>query len=231
MLTRVRYHNPARAERFAGRRTTQRRPDEKEVVFMIELLSLLLATTVFFPPAAEGEFIGRVVVEWLIDEDADRTMRLVEDFAFRDSDGKVWRVPAGAEIDGASIPVSLYSIIGPPFVGDYRRASVVHDHFCRERIESWKAVHRMFYEGVLAGGVPRLLAKTMYMAVRGFGPRWEARVTRDGTSRVVPIPRPPPDASVLADLEAWIAENDPALGEIDTRLAERLGEATGAAGS
>lgn len=198
---------------------------------MIALLFLFLASTAPLTPAPEGEFIGRVVVEWLTEDDADRTMRLVEDFSFRDSNGKVWHVPAGTDIDGASIPATLYSIIGPPFVGDYRRASVVHDHFCRQRTESWKAVHRMFYEGVLTGGVPRLLAKTMYMAVHGFGPRWETRVTRSGDSRIVPIPRPAPDATVLAEMEAWITETNPALDEIDTRLAERLGETTGEAGS
>ncbi len=133
-----------------------------------------------------------MVVEWLTEENADRTMRLVEDFAFRDSDGRVWEVPAGAEIDGASIPETLYSIIGPPFVGDYRRASVVHDYFCRERTESWRAVHKMFYEGVVAGGVPNLLAKTMYAAVLGWGPRWETRVTRSGDPRIISIPRPAP---------------------------------------
>ncbi len=198
---------------------------------MLVLVSLLLLVVVPSRPTAEAEFVGRVVVEWLIEEDADRTMRLLENFAFRDSGGKVWEVPAGAEVDGASIPVTLYSLIGPPFVGDYRRASVVHDHFCRERTESSKDVHRMFYEAVVAGGVPRLLAKTMYMGVAGFGPRWETRVTRNGVSRVVSIPRPAPDSTVLGELEAWIGESDPDLDEIDDRLARVLGETADEAGS
>lgn len=119
---------------------------------MFALILLLAYTAVGFSPPSEDEFIGRVVVEWLSEDAADRTMRLVEDFAYRDPVGKVWRVPAGAEVDGASIPATLHSIIGPPFVGDYRRASVLHDYYCRQRTESWKAVHKMFYDAARTGG-------------------------------------------------------------------------------
>ncbi|UCG75242.1 MAG: DUF1353 domain-containing protein [Gemmatimonadota bacterium] len=189
---------------------------------MLSLLALLVHVAIPVPHASDGEFIGRVVVEWLTEEDADRTMRLVEDFAFRDPDGRVWKVPAGTEVDGASIPETLYSIIGPPFVGDYRRASVVHDHFCQERTEDWRAVHRMFYDAARAGGVPLPLAKAMYAAVRGWGPRWEARVTRDGAARIISIPRPTAEISELQDLGAWIAEADPTLEEIDRHVTALL---------
>ena len=194
---------------------------------MIPLIPLLVLLTYAAAPVtqeSEGEFIGRVVVEWLSEEGADRTMRLVEEFAFRDPDGKVWEVPVGSEIDGASIPEALYSIIGPPFVGDYRLASVVHDHFCRERTEDWKAVHRMFYDGLLAGVVPALLAKTMYAAVHGWGPRWETRITRNGDAMVTSIPRPAADVAELQELGEWIVDTDATLEAIDWRVAELMAE-------
>ena len=192
---------------------------------MIALILLLAYTAVRLSPQPEDEFIGRVVVEWLTEEAADRTMRLVEDFAYRDPAGKVWRVPAGAEINGASIPAALYSIIGPPFVGDYRRASVLHDYYCRQRTESWKAVHKMFYDAARTGKVALLPAKAMYAAVLGWGPRWEQAATRGGAPPTVSIPRPTPNSSDLLDLETWITDADPTLDEIDRRVSELLGQA------
>ena len=95
-------------------------------------------------------------------------------------------MPKDTEVDGASIPRAFWSAFGPPFVGDYRRASVVHDHYCVTKDKPWKAVHRMFHEGCLAGGVPKGKAKLMYLAVRNFGPRWATTggliAMSDGTS-------------------------------------------------
>ena len=192
---------------------------------MIALLLLLAYTAVRLSPLAEDEFIGRVVVEWLTEDAGDRAMRLVEDFAYRDPAGKVWRVPAGAEIDGASIPATLYSIIGPPFVGDYRRASVVHDYYCGQRTESWRVVHKMFYDAARTGGVSLLPAKVMYAAVLAWGPRWEQTATRGGAPTTISIPRPTPNPSDLVDLETWITDADPTLDEIDRRVSELLEEA------
>jgi Protein of unknown function (DUF1353) len=63
------------------------------------------------PPSATvgatGRFVGRVLVEWVSQDGPDRDMRLMEDFAFVDSVGKTWVAPAGAIIDGASIPSVL----------------------------------------------------------------------------------------------------------------------------
>ena len=194
---------------------------------MIPILFLLAYTWMPLSPSPEDEFIGRVVVEWLTEDAADRTMRLLEEFAYRDPAGKVWRVPAGTEIDGASIPATLYPIIGPPFVGDYRRASVVHDYHCQLRTENWKAVHKMFYHASRVGGVPLVEAKAMYAAVLGWGPRWETRVTRGDTPHTISIPRPTADSSALLDLEMWIRDADPDLDEIDRHVSRMLGETTG----
>ena len=55
-------------------------------------------------------------------------MELLEDFWYEDPKGKRWNTPKGSTINGATIPKALWSIVGPPFVGKYRRASVIHDY-------------------------------------------------------------------------------------------------------
>jgi hypothetical protein len=99
-------------------------------------------------------------------------MVLLDDFEFVDDDGKSWVAPTGSFIDGASIPEILWSTNGSPFVGDYRRASVLHDVHCSLRTEPHKAVHRMFYDAMLCDGVGSFRAKKMFAAVRLFGPSW-----------------------------------------------------------
>jgi hypothetical protein len=116
-----------------------------------------------------GCYFGRLVLEPLPD---GRLMRLVEPFGFLDTEQKRWPVPSGAKVDGASIPQPLWSLIGGPFEGKYRDASVVHDYYCDVRTEPWRAVHRVFYNAMRASGVSEPRAKLMYAAVRFAGPRW-----------------------------------------------------------
>ena len=195
-----------------------------KILLAIPMLVLSTHSIESYSSTAEGEFIGRVIVEWLNEEGADRDMRLVEDFGYRDPSGRIWSVPAGAVVDGASIPLSLYSLIGPPFVGDYRRATVIHDYYCTQELGDWRDVHRVFFEASRTGGVPLLRAKLMYAAVQGWGPRWEHTMTRGGPAKTISIPRPTPEPSDLIDIESLINESDPSLEEIDRLLAERLGE-------
>src|SRR5262249_32032643 len=115
-------------------------------------------------------FVGTVVTEWLPD---GRDMRLREDFAFVDASGRVWKAPKGSVVNGASIPQALWWS-GGPFEGRYRSASVVHDVFCAEtpKTATWQAVHRMFYDAMIASGENKARALVMYRAVHGFGPKW-----------------------------------------------------------
>ncbi len=125
--------------------------------------------------AGGARFDGRVVGLWLEDPNSpDRQMLLMENFAFIDASGKKWEAPKGSKVDGASIPSVFWNkYIGPPFVGDYRRASVVHDVACELKTEPHRAVHRMFYEACVVGGVTETKAKMMYFTVRKFGPKWK----------------------------------------------------------
>jgi hypothetical protein len=135
----------------------------------------------FMLPAASvmdewGRFEGQVVARW---EDDGRSMTLVEPFAYVDPQAWRWPAPAGAVVNGASIPRAFWSLIGGPFAGEFRNASVVHDVACETRDRPWRAVHRMFYEACRCGGVGAVKAKTMYYAVFHYGPRWriEERTT------------------------------------------------------
>ncbi|HEX9286889.1 MAG TPA: hypothetical protein VF999_06440, partial [Thermoanaerobaculia bacterium] len=48
-----------------------------------------------------GHFEGSVKTEWI---EANRKMKLLEDFGYVDGKGVTWPAPKGSIIDGASIP-------------------------------------------------------------------------------------------------------------------------------
>jgi len=118
----------------------------------------------------KAHFIGDVITLWLLG--ASRLMSLEKSFIFVDSKGVSWFVPKGSKIDGASIPRIMWFFIGSPFVGKYRRASVVHDDYCRKKSRPHKEVHKMFYEAMRCDGVNYFKAKAMYYAVKIGGPKW-----------------------------------------------------------
>lgn len=121
-----------------------------------------------------GTFVGRVVAEWL---SGGREMKLVEPFSYISPKNMLWDAPTGSIVDGASIPRFAWSIIGGPFEGKYRNASVIHDVACVRRDHTWQDVHEAFYTAMLASDVDTTIAKIMYAAVYHFGPRWDRRVT------------------------------------------------------
>ena len=176
-------------------------------------------------PSSEGEgawgrFEGRVVARW---ESDGRSMTLVEPFAYVDPRRSRWSAPVGAVVNGASIPRVFWSLIGGPFSGEFRDASVVHDVACETRDRPWRAVHRMFYEACRCGGVGAVKAKTMYYAVFHFGPRWhvgERTTIVAGRPQVEPVvrddtPAPPSDAEATAMIE-YFATHEVAAEDIPT---------------
>jgi hypothetical protein len=176
----------------------------------------------------KGSFIGQVLVEWLNENGPDRNMKLIRKFEYKDSAGKVWMVPAGTIINGASIPPLFWQLVGPPFVGDYRKASVVHDYYCDKKNESWLSVHRMFFEACLAGGVSEIQAKIMYTAVYAEGPRWElvrVKNLEGKNNRIEIIER---KAEVSADsiqtVKKWIETFNPNLNSIELKLDSLVSE-------
>jgi hypothetical protein len=100
-------------------------------------------------------------------------------FDFIDEACVHWSVPKNAAVDGASIPRFLWTMIGGPWDGAYRKASVIHDWYCFRRSKPWQTVHRMFFEAMLASGVGQKKAKLMYLAVYYRGPRWDGMTIRN----------------------------------------------------
>ena len=116
-----------------------------------------------------GCFIDLPHTEWL---DDGRKMQLLRPFTYIDPRNRRWTADSGHVVDGASIPSVAWSIVGGPYEGKYRNASIVHDFECDKELRPWKQVHRMFYEATRAGGMGWVKASLMYAAVYRFGPRW-----------------------------------------------------------
>lgn len=114
------------------------------------IAAMTLATSSNSHAKDAPRFEGDISATWGID---GRHMQLVAPIAFIDSKGVRWDVPKGATVDGASIPRFFWSVIGGPFGGKYRDASVIHDWYCDVRTRPWREVDRMFYEAMIARGV------------------------------------------------------------------------------
>jgi hypothetical protein len=117
-----------------------------------------------------GHFTGETVTQWLPD---GRGMKLEKAVTYVDACSEPWTASLGAVVDGASIPRILWSLIGGPFEGKYRNASIVHDWYCAVRTRTADKTHRMFYEAMIDSGVPMVQAKMMYFGVCLAGPRWD----------------------------------------------------------
>lgn len=116
-----------------------------------------------------GTFSGDPRTRWKTEPNKpDRIMVLLDGFTFTDPKGKLWSAPEGAEIDGASIPRALWTVVGSPYTGDYRRASIVHD--IAGGAAQGDAAHRkadkMFYHACRAGGCSVREAIILYLGVR-----------------------------------------------------------------
>lgn len=159
------------------------------------LVLFMIACTASAAANDFGTFNGELVYKAVPGE--DRVVQTVVPFGFADAKGKLWTVPAGSKVDGASIPQAFWSLIGGPFTGKYREASVVHDHYCKTKTETWQDTHRVFYDGMRANGVAESLAATMYGAVYFRGPRWILTKSKDGlVSSVSGTPLPLRDIKI-----------------------------------
>lgn len=115
-------------------------------------------------------FVGELVLKDLDPEGLRFT--LDQPFGYVDPSGTMWQAEKGLVTDGASIPWPLWSIVGGPFEGQFRRAAVIHDFYCDRKYRAWHKVHRVLYDAMITGGVGTAKAKLMYYAVWRFGPRW-----------------------------------------------------------
>src|SRR5439155_1031595 len=122
-----------------------------------------------------GYYSGDPITKWNPD---GRTMTLLTELSYTDPNGLIWDAPAGSVVDGASIPRYLWSIMGGPFEGKYRNASVLHDVAYGEHKRPWWDCDRMFYNAMRCSGVSIGEAKTMYYALYKFGRHWKFPIKR-----------------------------------------------------
>lgn len=175
-----------------------------------------------------GRFSGSPKTEWL---DDGRNMIVLEDFTYTDTAKKVWLAKAGSKVNGASIPSPLWSIMGGPFEGKYRNASIVHDVACVERKEPSEAVHEMFYRACRCGGIEEIQAKILYSAVQLGGPSWvlkqvhesharkdaQGNVVTESVTRIIAVESAPVvnlDEAKMKQLAEMIKERNPSLDQI-----------------
>lgn len=169
-----------------------------------------------------GYYSGFPETRW--DPDG-RTMTLLNELRYTDPTGLVWIAPAGSIVDGASIPKSLWSIMGGPFEGKYRNGSVLHDVAYEQHNRPWQECDRMFYNAMRCSGVSAVEAGTMYYALYKFGHHWKYTIKKakpvKGSERVAKnekFPRAVPvNESEVNAARDWIRSAEPSLEQIQER--------------
>ena len=170
-----------------------------------------------------GYFDGDPVTKWNPD---GRTMTLLTELRYTDPQGFVWIAPIGSVVDGASIPRYLWSIMGGPFEGKYRNASVLHDVAYGQHNRPWQDCDRMFYYAMRCSGVSVVEAKSMFYALYKFGHHWKFPIKRakpvkfEGqlVARAEQIPRAiPVNPQQINEARDWIRSADPSLDQIEQR--------------
>src|SRR6266516_4234625 len=176
-------------------------------------------------PASDGPkwgyYTGNPVTRWNPD---GLTMTLLSELRYTDPHGIVWVAPAGSTVNGASIPRSLWSLMGGPFEGKYRDASVLHDVSYEQHKRPWQDCDRMFYNAMRCSGVSAVEAKTMFYALYRFGRHWKFPIKRGKPVKVggTMVARAIPRAILVNevnDARDWIRRADPSLDQIEARAA------------
>jgi hypothetical protein len=183
---------------------------------------LVLLALCGFALADDGKFEGSIVVEWLEGEGAQPRMKLLQDFAFEDAQGRRWLAPKDQFIDAHSIPPAFRALVGAPFEGNYRKAALLHDYYSSAKTEQWKDVRRLFFNAARASGIAPADAKVMYMALYAEAPRWEPRgsscFNHCHAARSELVWRPVITENALRPIVEWIDSDDPSLDEIDEKV-------------
>ncbi len=183
---------------------------------------MVLALTACVAVAGEpGTFVGRVAVELVEDIEHDHRLRLLEDFGYRDADGKLWLARKGGIVDGLHRPGERPSWARLVYAGRLRKAAVVHDYFVAEKAQPWLDVHRMYHGATRAEGASAPEAKIEYLLTYASGWRWEPRGSSCYGSchagATMLAWKPQLDVDTLRPLVDWIWADAPGLEEIERR--------------
>ena len=170
-------------------------------------------------PNKWGHYSGYVEARW---ENDGRLMTLLSELRYTDPQGAVWIAPAGSQVDGASIPRSLWSLMGGPFEGKYRNASVLHDVAYEQKNRPHEVCDRMFYNAMRCSGVSPTEAKTMYYALYRHGRHWKylrgVAIASARDEQTVPRALPVSEEEI-EETRSWIENANPSLTQIEARAA------------
>ena len=175
-----------------------------------------------------GYYTGVPVTQWNSD---GRSMTLLQELRYTDPQGTVWVAPAGAVVDGASIPRSLWSFMGGPFEGRYRNASVLPDVSYDRRDRPPSECDRMFYNAMRCSGVSAVEAGTMYYALLRFGDHWKfpikrgkpVKIGRKIVARAEESETTPATVAAqqqILGMRDWIRNTSPSIEQIEERASE-----------
>lgn len=99
--------------------------------------------------------------------------QLLAPVVFEDDDRTVYVAAIGFVTDFASIPWGVRNMF--PQSGPWNRAAVIHDWLCVTKPIASPAVHAVFRRALAACGCNPVQRQLMWMAVRTFGPRFDAQ--------------------------------------------------------
>ncbi|UCD67620.1 MAG: DUF1353 domain-containing protein [Betaproteobacteria bacterium] len=176
--------------------------------------------------AQEARFDGRIILEWIDDNEFVASMRLVESFSFTQADGKIWPVPAGSVVDGRSMSPLFVRLLGHPFEGGFRQTAVVYDHAAKQQSKPWHEAQKMFLEGSIIEGILPIEAKVMYLLLNATGPRWVVRGESScfnqchHTGDAELVWRPLVDDEPVVGLISWVRDEDPTIHDIQQRVGD-----------
>ena len=78
-------------------------------------------------------------------------------------------IPAGFVSDCATIPKTLWSVVGHPLMHQYRYPTILHDFLYGNGVVKRKTADKILRDALVYEGCDKELAAMFYLAVRTFG--------------------------------------------------------------
>ena len=103
-------------------------------------------------------------------DDKNNIITLLEDIQLKWKEREL-TVPAGFRCDGCSVPRFLWDTVSPQLDPCTLRGAVAHDYLYRNTPEGWsrEEADLLFYDCIIADGLPPVRAKIAYWGVRLCG--------------------------------------------------------------
>jgi Protein of unknown function (DUF1353) len=122
---------------------------------------------------SHGEFVGnnRTVKT----SDDGMSAEVIDGLQYKEEGGRSWRIPSGAIVESRCFSTVLLALIGQPFEGLIKNASLLYNYFCLNQTRARDDVNGMFREAMLASGIQEGEVNVLYNAVVRFGPNWNVR--------------------------------------------------------